>query len=88
MTDLERAPSGEKIARCIIEKLNQTQYEILLRIRGDDWFPIQYEGLRSYFGWRTFAALGLAWPREPGMQTLSPLGKRVRDYIVMRELLA
>lgn len=74
--------------REFVGKLNRRQIDIIMRVRGDDWFPKQWEGVRALFGWNSLAALGLAYPREAGMLKLSAYGQMVRDYLVMLEDLA
>lgn len=63
-------------AREIAGKLNMVQRRIMLRAPMGSWFPAQNEGW--HWPWKSLSALGLVYPREPGMQTFSPLGLEVR----------
>jgi len=69
------APTVAEIAG----KLTKAQREQIVRVEGRDWFPVQWEGWRGLF--TTLQGRGLAYPREPGMQTLSPLGLAVRAIL-------
>jgi hypothetical protein len=69
------APTVAKIAG----KLTKAQREQITRVEGRDWFPVQWEGWRGLF--TTLQGRGLAYPREHGMQTLSPLGLAVRTHL-------
>lgn len=46
---------------------------------GGNWFPVCWEGWRGLF--YSLDRLGLAYPREPGLQVLSPLGLAVREHL-------
>lgn len=64
----------------IATRLSKAQRSILLQApTGGNWFPMCWEGWRGLF-W-SLQRLGLAYAREPGLQTLSPLGLAVRAIL-------
>jgi hypothetical protein len=67
----------------ISAKLTKAQREQIIRVAGDDWFPVQWEGWCGLFS--SLQLRGLAYPREPGLQTLSPLGLAVRAILQAKE---
>lgn len=66
-------PTPEEIAN----GLTEVQKQILLKAPlGGWWFPVCWEGWRILRP--SLQRAGLAYPREPGLQVLSPLGLAVR----------
>ena len=61
--------------------LSEAQRDIIISApTGGEWFPVCWEGWGGMF--RSLQRRGLAFPREPGAQALSPLGLAVRAQLL------
>lgn len=62
----------------IAAKLTKAQQEIIMNAPlNGDWFPVCWEG----WALCSLQRRGLTYPREAGLQTLSPLGIAVRQHL-------
>lgn len=66
-------------AAALARSLTKQQRERLLTAPHSDWFTINWEGWKGLI-W-DLQNLGLTYPREPGLQLLSPLGLRVAQHL-------
>ena len=65
----------------IAGKLTEAQRDIIRRAPiGGEWFSVSWEGWKGLI-WH-LQRKGLAFPREPGWQVLSPLGLALRSYLM------
>ena len=74
MTDIEQ----------IVGRLTKQQKFIILNAPvAGNWFPTCFEGW--HWPWRSLLRMGLVYPREHGLQVLSPLALAVREYLINQQ---